>query len=229
MTRLNLATPDLLRKEQGTFDFFGLSEENVEELVNLPHDPETIAGLTKFFDMYNLWDAVEGIVFCLVPFSEIKRVILKGGVLIDDEELDVIGGSVHILLDGRPIMFLQKETFSLSVFRHEMVHVKQVREGLDTRIGLKRHWMGEPKPDYLTYGRDLESQYKLPWELEAYATMYTDEDLKREHDRILDLIERDVEPEQVALMRMFYRMIIIPYGRQLPFEVKILEDELVTS
>ena len=101
MSRLNLVTPELLRKEQATYDFFGLTEEHVEELVNLPHDEDTIAGLTYFFDTYKLWDVVEGIVFCLVPFGEIKRVLLKGGILIDHEELDCIGGSVHILVGGK--------------------------------------------------------------------------------------------------------------------------------
>lgn len=222
MTQLNLLTPERARLETELFDFLGLTDDLINELVSLQHDPETIEGLTQFFNAYNIWPLVENVVFCLVPFGDIRRVILKGGVVEDREDFGTIEASVHILQCGTPIMFLNKETFSLSVFKHEMVHIKQVLNGLDVRKGLSRYWMGEKKPDYFTYGRSQEEQYALPWELEAYATMYTDEDLKREHDKVLTLIKEDREPEVVEAMRLFYRMIIIPYGRKLPFEIEIL-------
>jgi hypothetical protein len=223
MKHLTLLTPEKALLEKELFRFLGLTDVLVDELIHLKHDTATVSGLTDFMNHFGIWDDIEGLTFCLVPFDDIRRVMLKGGVIEDDESYGFIEGSMHILTDGTPVMFLNKETFSLSVFKHELVHFRQIMDGLDTRIGLDRFWLDVKKPPYFSASRTQEEQYAYPWELEAYATMYDDVSLEREHDKVLSYIEQDIEHDVVNAMRTFYRMIIIPYGRKLPFEVKILD------
>lgn len=225
MNQLKLLTAEQVLLETELFEFLGLTDDHVNELVQLQHDPETVAGLTSYIEHYNAWDSIDGLTFCLVPFDDIKRVLLKGGAFKDDPSFDTVEGSVHILVDGSPVMFLCKERFSPAVLRHELVHFRQVKEGMDKRIGLSRYWLGEKKPDYFSATRTQEEQYALPWELEAYAVMYDDASMKREHDVVLSYIEAGINHDIVEAMRTFYRMIIIPSGRVLPFDIKILDDE----
>lgn len=217
---VSLLTPEQIKSEIPLFKLWGFSDSKIETIANLPHHPDAIKGINMFIDHFNMWDDVDGLTFCLVPFKLIYKTFLEGGFK-EVNAAEEIEGMFSVLADGTPVMFLDIETFTPSVFRHELIHYKQYQRGDSTREGYKFYWKGTEKPGFFDQSRSLAEQCEFEWELEAYALMYTDEELYQEHQAGMEAIANDTHHEIVNRMRDYYRLVIGPYGRELPFKVML--------
>lgn len=192
--------------------------KKIHNILRLQHHPDAIRGVTMFVEHFDLWDDVDGLTFCLVPFKDIYEVFNDGGFKHIGSVHD-IEGMFTILADNTPVMFLDVESFTPAVFRHELIHYKQFQRGDTTRVGYDFFWKGQKKPGFFEQSHTFEEQCQFEWEMEAYALMYTDDELYAEHQAGMEAISNNTHHEIVERMRDYYRLVITPYGRELPFEV----------
>lgn len=214
---ITLLSPEKIKLEQSLFSSWNLTSTDIELLCNLENPIDAVKGFTSFIEGYNLWQNVEGLTFCLVPFRLIYEILKHRSIpSIDVEDISAV---FTILSDNTPVMFIDPTEFTPSVFRHELVHYKQFKKGLSTRVGNKFYWKGKEKPNFFDQTRSLEEQSMLEWELEAYALMYTDEELYRDYLMFEKALCSNTDQDIIQRMKDYYRLILKPFGRKLPFEV----------
>tara|TARA_B110000196_G_scaffold297389_1_gene288432 strand:+ start:388 stop:1023 length:636 start_codon:yes stop_codon:yes gene_type:complete len=119
--------------------------------------------------------------FCFVSVTGLRQLIPNAFPVFDTNI-----GAFFKVFNGVPVVVVNIDTpFVEAILRHEVTHYKQFERGdfLYVETEATTYWKGEPFTDQVIAGMGLDKidpvhwWRHLPWELEAYATMYTDEEI----------------------------------------------------
>jgi hypothetical protein len=183
------------------------------------HDYRMVRILSKHIADNNMQAQVDGIEFdCRHLLVRRSILALYGFDLISYAD-EVTMSFAQPIKGGKPIIGFLKVNALGAIMRHELIHHDQwLRGDLSTSTEGKLTFKGIEYNYDMTKPKSIAVQCaELPYELEAYGMMYSDEELQAFYKR---------DPKGFLKV---YNYSIKPLGRVLPFEFeKLITEDLAT-
>ena len=200
---------------------WGLSIDVINTLASFQCNPKHVEWLKQFIVSNEFINDCKGLTFAICEFNDIYNLLQVNGMNKTISTPYNIEGMFSILPDGTPLMTVIPSKFSIANFRHELIHYDQFKRGDCKVIDNQSYYLGIKKPSLFEQSLSMREQFKLPWELEAYAYMYNDDELEETYRKAEQAIINNTDKDIVNDLRIFHAYCITEAKRILPFKHNI--------